>query len=80
MERKEYEKKLKESMEDLKKAWNKCLDIFNGYDFDCNDYIVENYPFKSSFDEINVAEWCTTVIDNIKEKSAEQKETKEIEI
>lgn len=76
MNREEYEKKLKESMEDLKNVWNKCLNIFNGSDFDCNEYIVENYPFESSFDEINVEDWCDTVIDKIREHSIEQRNNK----
>ena len=69
MNREEYEKELKESMENFKKVWKKCLNLFNSCDFDCNDYIVENYPFESSFDEINVEDWCDTIIDSIKQKN-----------
>lgn len=76
MKREEYEKELKETMQELKKVWKKCLEVFDNCDFDCNDYIVENYPFNSSFDEINVTDWCDTIVDKIKEKNVEQKNNK----
>ncbi len=76
MKREEYEKELKETMQELKKVWKKCLEVFDNCDFDCNDYIVENYPFNSSFDEINVEDWCDTIVDKIKENNVEQKNNK----
>lgn len=76
MNQEEYEKELKESMEDLKNVWKKCLNLFYNCDFDCNDYIVENYPFDSSFDEVSVEDWCDTVIGKIREPNIEQKNAK----
>ena len=76
MKREEYEKELKETMQELKKVWKKCLEVFDNCDFDCNDYIVENYPFNSSFDEMNVEDWCDTIVDKIKENNVEQKNNK----
>ena len=76
MKQEEYEKELKESMEDLKNVWKKCLNLFYNCDFDCNDYIVENYPFDSSFDEVSVEDWCDTVIGKIRKPNIEQKNDK----
>lgn len=72
MKREEYEKELKETMQEFKKVWIKCLEIFYDCDNDCNQYIVEKYPFDSSFDEINVIEWCDTIIDKIKKYNLEE--------
>ena len=76
MKREEYEKELKETMQELKKVWRKCLEIFNDCDNDCNEYIVENYPFDSSFDEINVEEWCDTIMDKIEKNKVEQEKNR----
>lgn len=64
----EYERKLLESIKELKKAWINCLDVFDGGEYDCNEYIVEKYPFEESFDEIGVIDWCDSVIEKVENK------------
>lgn len=70
---------MKEKMENLRKAWQDCWTAFDlDYAipkdvFDCNDYIVEHYPFTQSFDEININEWVDSTIELI------DKELKELD-
>lgn len=53
------------AVQSFRSAWGKCNEVFSDIRIDCNDYIVDGYPFDKSFDEIDVDEWCDKVIENI---------------
>jgi hypothetical protein len=70
----EHEKaklEMKDALEHLKSAWLECLDVFGNCYIDCNDYILgskeneDEYPFHSSFDEINVVGWINGIIERL---------------
>lgn len=62
-----YRLELKLAMNQLMSAWGRCNELFLDSRFDCNDFIVDNYPFDKSFDEIPVRKWCESVIDRLDE-------------
>jgi hypothetical protein len=49
----------------LKSAWFQCEKSFSDSNINCNDFIVENFPFQESFDDINVFEWVNSSIDKL---------------
>ena len=68
MQKNIFETKLKNAIEDLSKVWNEIVELCYDAEIDINDYIVKNYPFHCSFDEINIDDWKNSVLENI-EKS-----------
>lgn len=75
MKKEEYEKELNASMLDLRKAWIRCSLIFGNIYYDCNDYIVDDYPFDKSFDDMDVINWIDKVIENIEQSQNKEKTT-----
>ena len=68
-----YNEKLLQAMILLKDAWKNLGALFYDTQHEANDYIVENYPFDKSFDEINVEDWCDTVICELEDELAVNK-------
>lgn len=66
MTRKEYEETLMKRMYAFLKAYDDLVELFDGEEIDCNDYITDDYPFDKSFDEINVSDWVFTTEEKIK--------------
>ena len=69
----EYEKELLKRIHALKTAWDDMVEMCNSivddkiyFNVDINDYIVENYPFDMSFDEIDISSWVESIEDKIK--------------
>lgn len=58
---------LKNALIKLRKAWIETVSAMSNIDFDCNDYIIEDYPFEQSFDEIDVINWIDKSIKKIDE-------------
>lgn len=55
------------TMKKMAKNMEEMLDIINNINEDVNEYIIDDYPFDKSFDEIvcEVGEWVETVEKNI---------------
>ena len=49
------------AMTQLSEAWIACLDAISNIAIEANDYIVDEYPFDKSFDDLSVCEWCDSV-------------------
>lgn len=54
-------------------AFNDLSDAFDEFEYkgkDCNDYIVKNYPFNKSFDELNyeVSYWVMKCVERLSEE------------
>ncbi len=67
MTKAEYKKQMGERMNNLINAIEDLVDLFEEEDFECNDYIQDNYPFEKSFDEylIAVMDWRDSTLENL---------------
>ena len=48
---------LQNALIQLRTAWINTLHAMSNIDIDCNDYIIDKYPFEESFDDIDVIDW-----------------------
>lgn len=63
-----YLNELKDAMINFVKAWYELEEVFSNIYYDCNEYIVDKYPFHLSFDEIDVYDWRDSVIELIEKE------------
>lgn len=70
MSKENYKLKLQEAMLNFKKAYDDLVDLFYDCDNECNDYIVDEYPFEESFDEyqLKIGDWVEATLNKIKEE------------
>lgn len=77
--RNQAKQEMKYALELLRDAWAKCNETFSNAYLDCNNYILGEeesetaYPFHSSFDELNVIEWCDGAIAKIRKELLDTK-------
>lgn len=61
-----YKAKLLAKLLQLKNAHDELKAFFDEEeDFDCNDFICDDYPFEKSFDEINIDDWIYAIASNL---------------
>ena len=65
MGKEQYKKALKSAMEDFRNSYRKIIDLCYDSNNNINDYIVEDYPFNLSFDELEIEQWVATTIEKI---------------
>lgn len=65
-----YKIELLNKLNCFKEAYENLKSFFDNDDFDCNNYICDNYPFDKSFDELNISDWINSVEKNL-EKGVE---------
>jgi hypothetical protein len=59
-------KQMIDALEKLRSAWIDCDYAFGNSDIDCNDYIVDYYPFDKSFDDMDTIFWIDNCIELLK--------------
>ena len=67
MTKTEYKKQMEERMNNLINAIEDLENLFEEEDFECNDFICDDYPFEKSFDEylIPVMDWRDATMKNL---------------
>ena len=62
-----YRLAIQKRLENFIKAYEELEAIFENDEFDCNNFIVDNYPFEKSFDEYmqNLGDWQESIIENL---------------
>lgn len=53
------------ALENFKRTYDDLKDIFVSSDIDLNQYIVNNYPFDKSFEELNIDDWINSIKENL---------------
>ena len=70
MTKEEYKELMHQRMHNLYSAFSKLQELFENDEFECNDYICDNYPFEMSFDEYagKVSDWHVSTMENLNTK------------
>ena len=76
MKKNVFENKLKKAIEDLSTVWEEIIELCYDTEIDINDYIVKDYPFNCSFDEIDIDSWKYSILKTIENS---QKNIEEID-
>ena len=64
----EYKKELTQKVFNFIKAYDELNTLFvDNEDFDCNDFICDDYPFEKSFDEyfLKLSDWDMKIKENL---------------
>lgn len=62
----EEKQALAEALVKLRRAWFGVLYAINDFTWeDVNDYIVDEFPFDRSFDEVDVPSWIEKCLENL---------------
>lgn len=69
MSKEQYQKELKKAMLDFENSYKKLVDLCYDDNNDINDYIVEDYPFNCSLDELGIEGWAEMTVEKIDEKT-----------
>ena len=63
-----YKENLLAKLLQLKNAYDELNEFFDREEeFDCNDFICDDYPFDKSFNELAIADWTYTIEDKLNE-------------
>lgn len=62
-----YKSEFLKKLNNFIRAYEDLEAIFENDEFDCNNFIVDNYPFEKSFDEYmqNLGDWQESIIENL---------------